>query len=90
MKNNDFDIFLEKYDPIPVSTEEFYYMVDNWHDSEEWEKIKQANTENKVWTVIDGEDSELWVISGLHIVNRIGYIICNKSFEENTDEEYKY
>lgn len=90
MKNNDFDIFLEKYDPIPVSTEEFYYMVDNWRDSEEWEKIKQANTENKVWTVIDGEDSELWIIPGLHIVNRIGYIICNKSFEENTDEEYKY
>ena len=28
-----------------------------------------------VWTLIDGDDGGLWVVSGMHFVNRIGYLV---------------
>ncbi len=28
-----------------------------------------------VWTIVDGDDGDLYVISGLHFVNRLGYVI---------------
>jgi hypothetical protein len=28
-----------------------------------------------VWTLVDGDDGDLYVISGLHFVNRIGYLV---------------
>lgn len=32
----------------------------------------------RLWTIIDGEDDNLWVTAGFHIVNRIGYIRTSK------------
>lgn len=32
----------------------------------------------------------LWIIPGYHIVNRLGYIVCNKPYEDNCEEEYLY
>ena len=29
----------------------------------------------KVWTLVDGDDGDLYVISGPHFVNRIGYLV---------------
>jgi hypothetical protein len=28
-----------------------------------------------IWTIIDGEDGDLYVVSGYHFVNRIGYVV---------------
>lgn len=28
-----------------------------------------------VWTLIDGEDGDLYVVSGYHFVNRVGYLV---------------
>jgi hypothetical protein len=28
-----------------------------------------------VWTLIDGDDGDPWVVSGMHFVNRIGYLV---------------
>ncbi len=28
-----------------------------------------------IWTLIEGDDGELCLISGLHVVNRVGYLI---------------
>lgn len=36
--------------------------------------IQQSNPLT-VWTVVDGEDGDLYVISGCHFVNRIGYLV---------------
>ena len=35
-------------------------------------------TQKKVWTIIDGDDGELHIVAGFHIVNRMGYIITQK------------
>ena len=29
----------------------------------------------RVWTLIDGDDGDLYVVSGLHLVNRVGYLL---------------
>lgn len=28
-----------------------------------------------VWTLVDGDDGDMYVLNGLHLVNRIGYLI---------------
>ncbi|MFN6951352.1 MAG: hypothetical protein ACK4NE_01990 [Albidovulum sp.] len=31
-----------------------------------------------VWTIVDGEDESLWLLSGCHFVNRLGYLITER------------
>ncbi len=37
-----------------------------------------------IWTVLDGERSSLNLVSGLHFINRLGYMISTTKVEENT------
>jgi hypothetical protein len=37
-----------------------------------------------VWTLIDGDDGDLYVASGLHLVNRIGYLLSRDPVPEGT------
>jgi hypothetical protein len=41
------------------------------------------NEESKkfVWTIIDGENEETWIIPGYHYVNRYGYLVTEKPWE---------
>ena len=39
----------------------------------------------KVWTLIDGDDGDLYVVSGFHFVNRLGYLISTVPVPEGTD-----
>jgi hypothetical protein len=46
-----------------------------------------ADTEPKrVWTLVDGDDGNLYITSGYHLVNRINYFItknpCELEYEE--------
>lgn len=75
-----------------------YDFVENNEDTpmfetygEEYEKVLEANKKgNFVWTIVDGDGEDLWLIPGLHFVNRLGYIIAKKPFEDNCKEEYLY
>lgn len=31
-----------------------------------------------VWTIVDGECDRLWLLSGCHVVNRLGYLITER------------
>jgi hypothetical protein len=35
----------------------------------------QRQDPSRVWTLIDGEDGDMYVINGLHFVNRVGYLL---------------
>ena len=37
-----------------------------------------------IWTLIDGEDGDLYVTSGFHFVNRIGYLISREAVPQGT------
>ena len=36
---------------------------------------------NRVWTIMDGEDNDMFIGNGLSYVNRVGYIITEVPFE---------
>lgn len=36
-----------------------------------------------IWTLVDGEDGDMYVISGFHFVNRIGYLLSTISVPED-------
>ncbi len=36
-----------------------------------------------VWTLVDGDDGDMYVISGFHFVNRIGFLISTVPIPEN-------
>jgi hypothetical protein len=36
-----------------------------------------------VWTWVDGDDGNQYVVSGYHFVNRIGYLISTNPFSED-------
>ena len=38
-----------------------------------------------IWTLVDGDDSNQYVLSGYHLVNRIGYLISTIPFPEDAD-----
>lgn len=47
--------------------------------------LEVANSEpRRVWTYVDG-DKEPIIISGYHVVNRIGYFITEVAWDEGTD-----
>lgn len=39
---------------------------------------------NRVWTLLDGDDCHLYIVSGWHVVNRIGYLISHEPVSEGT------
>jgi len=49
-----------------------------------------ANTEPaRVWTLVDGDDGNLYITSGYHLVNRLNYFITHNLCELEY-EEYPY
>ena len=37
----------------------------------------------KVWTLVDGDDGDMYVVNGLHFVNRVGYLLSTVPVPEN-------
>ncbi len=46
----------------------------------------RAQPKNRVWTIIEGEGSPV-IASGFHFVNRLGYVLTAKPFDDNTGIE---
>ena len=53
---------------------------------EELDFVRAQNPRN-IWTLVDGDDGNQYVISGYHLVNRIGYLISAVPFPEDADIE---
>jgi hypothetical protein len=34
-----------------------------------------------IWTLVDGDDGNLYIVDGYHLVNRVNYFITEKPFE---------
>ena len=45
--------------------------------------LSLAKTTKRVWTVVEGEDNTLFYSPGFHYVNRLGFFVCEKEYEEN-------
>ena len=42
--------------------------------------VREQDNKN-IWTIINCENEESWIIPGYHIVDRFGYILCNIPWE---------
>jgi hypothetical protein len=51
---------------------------------EELEFVRRQDPRT-VWTLVDGEDGDLYLVSGYHFVNRIGYLISTVPVPEGAD-----
>lgn len=53
--------------------------------------ISFVRTQNprRIWTLIDGGDSSLYLSAGLHVADRLGYFITNEEWDSK-DEIYRY
>jgi hypothetical protein len=40
-----------------------------------------------IWTSVDGDDGDIWIVNGYHILNRICYYITKEDCE-NPEEQY--
>lgn len=41
----------------------------------------------RLWTMVEGDDDQLALLSGLRRVNRIGYVIADRPYPEHTELE---
>ncbi|MBD3248470.1 hypothetical protein GF336_00305 [Candidatus Woesearchaeota archaeon] len=87
MNEITFEKFEEKFKPIKNKVEGAPidgYMFETY--GEEIKRVKEQD-KNKIWTVIDGEGSKLYLINGYHPMNRLGYIITEKAWTEDIEIE---
>jgi len=45
--------------------------------------LEKALLENRVWTLVEGDDNNLFLLNGLHVVNRLDVYITEKPYVEN-------
>jgi len=50
----------------------------------------KAQKGNNVWTIIEGDDDSMFIVSGVHLVNRIGYLITREEWTEETEVEIEF
>lgn len=82
IKTIDFDKFIACYEPFenhlvndaPYSN----YMFETYGVELEYVKLQDEDT---VWTIVECDDEEEYIIQGFHYVNRIGYIITQESWD---------
>jgi hypothetical protein len=98
MTNLDIDNWLETYNP------KINHLDDNASFNlgleqgcmfetfgEELDFVREFGKENpkKVWTIIDGEGEDLYLIAGYHFVNRLGYILSEEdALDEHLQEDF--
>jgi len=82
MKTITYEQFEETYKPIknPFVQDSSYngcmfetYGVELAH-------VREQDIKN-IWTIVDCENEEIWIIPGYSIINRIGYILCEIPWE---------
>lgn len=62
----DYFDWVDKYEPIS-------------DEPQDWEDIKGTETKY-VWTQVDSDEGAI-IVSGMHIVNRLGYFVTRVSHE---------
>jgi hypothetical protein len=59
---------------------------------EELEFVRTINSTepNRVWTLIEGDSGNLWIVNGYHFVNRLNYFITKNPYEKEEYVEIPY
>ena len=52
---------------------------------DEEEVYVRAQDNNNVWTIVEGDNDTMFIESGYHFVNRMGYLITKEKWIEDTN-----
>ena len=52
---------------------------------EELEYIK-AIPNNRVWTIIDNNEGRFIILTGRHLINRVGYLVTDTEWQDENEE----
>lgn len=63
--------------------------------SPEIDYVMEMSKENRVLTIIEGDSNDeeispLFIITGVHYVNRIGFLVLDKPYKEEFEVELEY
>lgn len=76
MKELTYEQWVEQYEPRENPNAQGESCI--W----EFEDLKEKNFKvNHIWTLVDGENEESWILPGYHIVNRQGYYVTTYPWE---------
>lgn len=82
----EFEDFLDKYQPLKNHLSEGAFsghMFETY--GKEFDFVNTHSNKN-IWTVIQGEHEDLWLIPGKHLINRLGFMISNKKWKNELEE----
>ena len=51
---------------------------------EEEDYVREQDN-NNIWTIVEGDNDTIFIESGFHIVNRMGYLITKEKWIEDTN-----
>jgi hypothetical protein len=82
MKTIMYDDWVEEYRPIKnaINKDSAYdgCMIETYGEEEESVSYSKPNT---IWTLVSSDNEESWILAGYHFVNRIGFFITEKPWE---------
>ena len=86
MKKITEDEFFEKFTPVENHLDDNAAwdscMFETYGKEEEYVRKQDKNN---VWTIVEGDDDTMFIESGYHFVNRMGYLITKEKWVKDTN-----
>jgi primosomal protein N'' len=86
-----YDDFVGTFRPIANSFDKNAsfdgYMFETYGQELDFVLDTAKHNSNRVWTIVEGDDGELYIVNGYHLVNRMGYIVTASLFNSSTNIE---
>jgi hypothetical protein len=73
--------FVEKYKPERTANGDTH--LRDWFSDEDKKAIQVGIDENRLWTMIDGDNGTCPYVSGYHYVNRMHYLLTEVPYDPN-------
>lgn len=83
-RRQDFDVFADKYSPKFKGIDHIFYQI----HGKDLEYI-MSQPSNYIWTLLEGDTGKLYICPGYHLVNRQGYLLTERPWEEG-QRDYFY
>jgi len=79
------DEFDARYELEPNPYDSFAAWEGHWFETFGQElKYVETRDAKRVWTLLDAED-QLWIVSGFHYVNRVGYLVSMSHWSDSRE-----
>lgn len=92
-RRTQYDLWFDTFEPQKNHLDENAsydgYMFETFGKELEYVLSVSRETPNRVWTLVDADNGKLYICSGYHLVNRMGYFITKKPLDEKNPVHYR-